>query len=625
MRSTKSNRRLRLFIIFFTILFLVLIGRLVQLMIIVPSSAGRESLSFPTVERGSILDRHGRLLAITTKLDSVAAWIPDVDQPEETTRILAEILDMKEKTIKSKLSRHNGFVYIKRLVSPSVVERIREYKEKGKLKGINLIPEYGRSYPEQELASHVIGYVSVDNIGLAGIEYTYNQILSPQPIAKEKTKVYGNQVFLTIDVNVQYIVEEEALKAYRKNNAKSVMVLVMDAKSGEILGYSSIPNFNPNDISLSDKSALDNRPISFTYEPGSVFKIFSISSMLQSRTLSMDDHFYCNGFYEKKLPNGKTIKIKDLSIHGDVTPQRILQLSCNVGAAYASDRIDKEVFYSMLTKYGFGKTTGIPLPGESAGILRKPDRWSARSKPTIAMGQEIAVSAIQIVSAATAIANGGVLLKPIIVKKIVSPNGKLIKEYGREPIREVLSPEVAKETLEMMKTATLDHGTARRARIEGIDISAKTGTAQVLDRKTGKYSKDHFISSIIGIFPTEEPKLIIYVVIDYPKYEKYGGIIASPVLKTIAKRLITYFAIPLKGEKVYEKPSKIKVTIPATKELKAGSPMPDFINFPKRKLLPLLKNTDFNIRIRGEGYVYRQEPKAGTRLKKGMNIYLYLK
>ncbi len=623
MKKGFSKKRLTIYTIFLAIIVIVLISRLIHLMIIIPAKEPNSTIEFPKVERGSILDRNGRLLAISTKLNSVSAWVPHIKNPMETAKTLSPILRMDEETILKKIEKHSGFVFIKRLVSPSVADKIQELKAQNKLKGINLTPEYGRNYPEQELASHVLGYVGIDNVGLAGIEYSFNRVLAPQPIGSSANKIYGNQVFLTIDRNVQYIIEKAALKAYKKNKAKSVMILVMKAKTGEILGYASIPNFNPNDYTHADKETLINRPITFAYEPGSVFKVFTLSSMLQTGAIHWDDHFYCNGFYEKELSNEKVIKIKCLGVHGDVTPQKIIQFSCNAGAAYASDRIDKNTLYSMLVKYGFGKPTGIPLPGETSGILRKPSKWSLRSKPTIAMGQEIAVSAIQIVTAATAIANGGVLLKPRIVEKIVSPSGKLIKEYEKEPIHEVLSPNIADQTLRMMLSATGDMGTARRARIKGIDISAKTGTAQVLDRKTGKYSKDHFISSFLGIFPTEDPELIVYVVIDYPKYEKYGGRIAAPVFKEITEKLITYIGIPLKGEKTLTEPNEITVKIPEAIELK--DTMPNLIGSPKRALLKLLRNQDFRVIIEGSGYVYKQTPPPGTKLKKGMKIILKLR
>jgi len=623
LRTKKDKRRLTFFILFLCAIVIVLIGRLTQLMVFLPVQEKQDIIKFPIVERGSILDRNGRILAVSTRLDSVAAWMPSIEKPAAAASILSVILGMSKEQILNKFKNHSGFVFLKRLVSPTTADKIRALKEKQMLKGINLIPEYGRSYPEQELASHVLGYVGVDNIGLGGIEYSFNQVLSPPAIGRGIKKIYGNQVFLTIDVNIQYIIQKAAKEAFEKNKADAVIILAMEAKTGEILGYVSIPNFNPNDYTNYNRSALRNRPLTFTYEPGSVFKVFSISSMLQTGAIKYNEHFYSNGVYEKKLRNGRIIRIKDIGLHRDVTPQRIIQVSSNVGAAYASDKIGKNVFYKMLRMYGFGKPTGLPMPGETAGILRKPRTWSARSKPTIAMGQEIAVSAVQLVSAATVFANSGVLLKPRIVRKIVSPQGDIIKEYPREPVREVLSPKVAKETLAMMETATADQGTARRARIKGLRISAKTGTAQVLDTETGRYSKNHFISSFLGIFPTNNPDIIVYVVIDNPKYETYGGRIAAPVFKKITEFLVTYRGIPLKTDTVYKAPKEIKVDIPG--RIKIGSVMPDLTGRSKRYLLPLLKLDDFKVNIIGSGYVVSQQPFAGTKLKKGMKITIILK
>jgi len=362
LRTKKDKRRLAFFIIFLIAALIILISRLFQLMIIIPSQEKQETIKFPAIERGTILDRSGRILAVSTKLDSVAAWMPNIEDPVKTATVLSTILSLTKQEILEKFKTHSGFIFLKRLVSPEISDKIRNLKEKHLLRGINLISEYGRSYPEQKLASHVLGYVGVDNIGLAGIEYSFNQVLSPPAIARGLKKVYGNQVFLTIDINIQYMLEKAAEQAYKKNSADSVIVLAMEAKTGQILGYVSIPNFNPNNYTRYKSSELMDKALTFTYEPGSVFKVFSISSMLQSGAVSTNDHFFCNGFYEKKLNNGQTIKIKCLGVHGDVTPQRIIQFSCNAGAAYASDKIDKNTLYQMLLKFGFGQPTGLPLP-----------------------------------------------------------------------------------------------------------------------------------------------------------------------------------------------------------------------------------------------------------------------
>jgi cell division protein FtsI (penicillin-binding protein 3) len=327
--------------------------------------------------------------------------------------------------------------------------------------------------------------------------------------------------------------------------------------------------------------------------------------------------------YEKKLADGQFIRIRDLAAHGRVDAARILKYSCNVGAAYASEQVEAEAFYQMLLRFGFGRRTELPLPGESSGILAPPARWSARSKATIAFGQEISVSAMQMLQAATALANGGLMLRPHIVRKVVSPQGELIREYTREPVGEVLSPDLAHAVLEMMATATEEGGTARRGRVAGVRISAKTGTAQVQDHATGTYSDSNYVASYLGIFPTEEPRLIIYVVINHPKGQAYyGSQIAAPVFHDLAEDLVGYLGIRRQGDTVIEHPGTVRVKLPPP--VKPGEIMPDLTGTPKRLLLPLLADPGFTVRIAGEGYVVAQDPPPGTRLKPGMTITLRL-
>jgi cell division protein FtsI (penicillin-binding protein 3) len=285
--------------------------------------------------------------------------------------------------------------------------------------------------------------------------------------------------------------------------------------------------------------------------------------------------------------------------------------------------VNPEDFYRILQAFGFGRPTGLPLPGESAGILSAPARWSLRTKATIAFGQEISVSALQMLQAATAIANGGLMLTPHIVRKIVSASGEPVKEFNREPVREVLSPETARAVLDMMAAATEEGGTARRGRVEGVRISAKTGTAQVLDPATSTYSQSNFIASFLGIFPTEDPRLIVYVVINNPKGDAYyGSQIAAPVFRGVAEDLIDYLGIRRSGDAVVEQPGSVRVRLPPP--LRLGEAMPDLTGTPKRLLLPLLADGRLQVRIQGDGYVAAQDPAPGTVLQPGTIITLRL-
>ncbi len=611
---SKNKGKIRLIVFVFSMLLLVfiLMFRFAFLMIVQPFQDNTvETTITPEIQRGQILDRNGNTLAMTTSFDSVSAWIPYLEDVDLTAELLSEILGMDKLNIMDKLASHTGFVWIKRKISSLESDKIEELQSENLIPGISLRQELGRRYPNDMIASHLIGYVGIDNTGLEGIEWSLESELAPES-DNSNPIIFGNQVFLTIDTNIQYAMEEIATKAYEENEADSVMLLVMEAKTGDLLAYVSIPSFDPNNYSDYDQSSLLNRPIRSAYEPGSVFKIFSLASFMQIGGITRENTFLCNGYFEDVENN---IRINCLGIHGIVTVKNILEYSCNAGAAYASTTVDTQSFYNMLISFGFGSPTGVLLTGESPGILRNPSSWSLRTKPTIAFGQEISVSAIQITTAATVFANNGVLIRPHIISKIVSPEGKLIRNFQREEIVQVLSPDVANEILLMMESAT-----ASRARIDGVRISAKTGTAQVNDPETGTYSEDNFIASILGIFPTNNPEYIIYTVISYPKYEYYGSKIAAPVFKEAVEKILTLLNIPTDNSNIIEHTGTIYITTPD--EIFIGANMPDLYGTPKRLLIPLFQRKDLTVIMKGEGYVISQSPLPGTQIIENTTIIL---
>jgi cell division protein FtsI (penicillin-binding protein 3) len=621
----RSQRRLFIFAGVLGLAALALIVQLVRLMIVVPGREGSQALVLPQVERGAILDRQGRILAVTTREQRVSAWVPGITNASESAGLLARALGMDAAAILDTWNRREGYVVVKRRVTPDEAAAILRMKAEGKLAGVRVEDDFGRFYPQGRLASHVVGYVGADNVPWDGIEYTFNDDLAPQPVGTDTETVFGSQVFLTIDAGIEYMVERIARAAFEANKPDSLMILVMDARSGEFLAYSSLPDFDPNefqnDAPRVDKAALVNRPLAVSYEPGSVFKIFSLSSMLDLGSITPQSHFYTPGYYEKRL-RGETIRIGDVGKHGDLTPREIIGYSSNSGAAYASDQTDAESLYRMLTRFGFGRPTGLPLLGETPGLLRKPSLWSGRSKPTLTIGQEISVSAVQLITAATALANGGVLLKPLLVKKIVSPEGKVIREYSREPLWEAISPTSASEMLSFMEFATSPVGTARRASVPGIRVSAKTGTAQVAV-PTGGYSDKDFIASMLGIFPTEDPRFIVYVVLENPKGESYyGSTIAAPIFHDVAVGLLDSQGIPRTGTRTVTSPGSVEVPVP--RQIEISTTMPNLIGMPKRLILPLLIRRDLSVTIKGSGYVARQDPAPGTPIQPGMKITLEL-
>ncbi len=623
MVERKDLVRFGVFAAFIAVLVVLVLWKYVSVMVIAPVTDPLQA-SGPVVERGPILDRNGKLLAVETRQDSVTAWIPDVVDKADDARLLSGVLAIPKQELLSTLSSHTGFVFIKRQISQSESKQIQALKEAGKLAGIELRPDYGRIYTEGDLAGHVIGYVGTDNTGLDGIELTFNNQLSPPPPKSTAAggDFFGNQVFLTIDQNIQYFAQSLASKVFQDSEADSVILIVMGAKSGDILAYVSCPEFDPNTFSKFPAAVRQDRANSYIYEPGSVMKIFTISSFLELGGITPETEFYDDGTYEHALPDGDVIRIKGLAPHEWEDAQLIIKFSSNVGAAYASDTVSDSALYQMLKAFGFGSPTFVPLPGEASGILRPISEWTPRSKPTISFGQEIGVTAIQVAAAATALTNDGILLKPHIVEKVVGPDGRLIQSFPREPIRRVISSEIAHEMLGFMETGTDPDGFAHDAKVPGMPTSAKTGTAQMLDPQTGRYSETAYTGSCIAIFPTDDPQVIVYAVVINPKKGPYWGSgVASPLIRQVSERLISYLGIPKEGDQVVSaSPPRAGARAP----LSLSTTLPDLTGLSKRELLPLFADRDLNVRVSGSGWVVSQTPPPGTPLTKGMTVSVVL-
>ncbi len=619
MLEKKDVGRLGIIFVFTAVAVLLILWRYISLMLLTPEDS-RPPEGTTSVDRGPILDRNGRVLAIQTSLRSVTAWIPNIVDKERTAELLGPILDRTGDAIKSILNSRTGFAYLQRKIPQSAADRIEALIVKGELPGIDLVRESARTYPEQRTAAHLIGIVDIDNNGLEGLERVYDDQLSPEPESGNGREVYGNQVFLTIDLNMQYIAESLAERTVEEQEAESVMILAMDARNGEFLAYATTPGFNPNTYTDFPAENRINRPATNAYEPGSVFKIFSIASFLEIGGINQLSSFICPGYYEHPdIPD----RIACLGVHGEVTPGLIIKYSCNAGAAYASETVGRDSFYERIRAFGFGEATGLPIPGESNGLLESPVDWSARTKPTMAFGQEISTSAVQIVSAATVFANEGMRLEPSIVRKIVSPEGKTLTSHTRTPVEQVISGNTARQMLLMMEEATEESGTATRARVDGIRVSAKTGTAQVFNPETGSYSEDQFVASCLAIFPTDDPQVIVYVVIKNPQAgETFGGRIAAPVVGEMADELVSYLGIPRENDTVLGHSGVVEIR--KLPPVNIGDTMPDLSGYSKRQLLPLLERNDIEVMIRGEGWVVGQSPAAGTVLPDGAKIILEL-
>jgi cell division protein FtsI (penicillin-binding protein 3) len=579
------------------------------------------------MERGPILDRTGRFLAIQTKFADVSVWRPSISVYERKPDLAADIddlsqelapfLEMPPAEIREKISSsQSNFIFIKKQIEDSAAKRLSSALKEKRINGVTVESIVGRIYPQKNLASQIIGFVGEGNVGLEGIEYEFNDIL-----AGTENNGKGSQVILTIDANVQYILERIATQTMTETGAEAVMLLAMDPRSGDVLGSASVPDFDPNNFRGYDEARRVNRPVIWSYEPGSVFKIFSLATLIDSSSISDNSVFICNGAYERVTNRGERIEIKCLGVHGRVSPREIIIHSCNAGAARASDSLGNGIFYDLLSDFGFGSRTGVGSPGETSGYLQRSDRWSERSKPTIAIGQEIAVSAYQMIQAAGAIANDGMLVPPRVVSKIISDDGT-VKEWEGGASRRVIKAETARILRSYMADAASSIGTGWRAAVEDMSLAVKTGTAQLIDPVTGKYSDTDFIASCIALLPAESPSLILYLAIVKPKGEIFGGRIAAPAIRETAESLIDYLGIPRgRNEQINHSSS---VDIPASRLPIIYDKLPDYSGFAKRLLLPLLLYDDISFEIRGDGWVRNQDPPPGTPVSEGMTVVLYL-
>lgn len=619
MTDITFRRRLLIFVSLLGVGGIFIVIQYASIMLAGPLQGSRNSVEV-AVERGPIMDRNGRLLAVQTVVYTCAAWAPNLKENANSSTELAPLLGMEASKIKERLDGAKGAVILKPGLSKADADPIKLLIDAGKLPGIYLDEAVSRSYPEKSAAAHIIGFTGTDNEGMEGIEYVFERQLANRTTKMPDGRAYGNQVYLTLDMGIQNTMEKLADQAMIDNKPALMMLLTMDAQSGELLSYVVRPGYDPGNFRDSSSEQRRNLPIAFTYEPGSVFKIFSLSSIMQLGGINDSSLFHTSGGYHNPRFHDP---ITDLADYGTVSPEGVIKYSSNVGAAFASDTVNNEQFYNMIRNYGFGEKTGISLNGEEVGLLKTVDNWSARTKPTLAFGQEISVTALQMITAATVLANDGILLKPHIVKKVLSPSGQVVEEHGREPVREVLSPAVARRMLQYMNTATDDGGTGHRARIHGINLSVKTGTAQIFDPKTKRISDKDFIASALAIFPTERPRIIMYVAMVKPRGESiYGGRIATPVIKEGAEFLIPFLGIDRAGDLSYYQDKQLRVNSPSLPEFSKS--LPDFRGLPLRKLMPLYARGDLQVEISGDGQVVRQNPPPGTLITKGMKLFLTL-
>lgn len=611
-----------IFFIGFLILFTVVIAVKYARVMLTPAGEPRPVIKLK--ERGAILDRNGKILAAATTLYNLSVNITLIGDINRFANILSPILDVSETELLDKIQNSKShFLYLKKKLSENEKDMVKDAIREYNLKGLRLEAAAHRIYPENELASTVIGYLGDDGKGLAGVEYSLQNILSP-PEGTTGAERDGYTVALTLDASIQYMLQKIAEQTKKTSQAEAVIFLAADAKTGEILAYINEPSANLAHFSASTEAERFDRPAYFMYEPGSVFKIFSMAAFLDLGTTKSSDIYTCDAqfiFKSKQTSEKSSNVMRCLRVHGQVTPRDIIKFSCNDGMAQIADKTDAAAFAEKLRLFGFGKKTGIELPGEASGLFAPVSAWSARTKHTIAFGQEIGVTTLQIMQAATAFTNQGKTLKLSLISKIRDSSGKTVYRHKPKPLTQVVSAQTAKTVLSYMQTAA-DDGTGSRASIKGVPIAVKTGTAQMAESDGRGYSATDYLSSCIGIFPVDDPQIILYMAVIRPVGQTYGSLVAAPAISEAANAIIDY-----RGMGRTNAPNVTHTgIIPQHRQtpVSLGSVMPDLSGTPKRLLLNLLTRTDITVKLTGDGYVTGQSPAPGTPIVKGMLIELTL-
>ena len=580
--------------------------------------------SAPPVQRGSIVDRNGKPLAVQTNFYHVGVTPHLVRNKAQFADDVSGPLGMESSDIMRILEQNSAasFVYLKKKITQTAYAELKKITDAKGYVYVNYDRIPGRIYPENALASQLIGYMGDDGKGLAGIEYSMQSYLQPSEKDGNAKESQEKNVYLTIDANLQYKLEEIARDTMRTTQAESMMLIAADAKNGEILSYISLPSANLNEYSYASVAETVDRPAMEAYEPGSVFKIFIVSVACDQGLIRQDDSFLCDGMYERRIKGGEAVRIKCLDRHGWLTARDALKYSCNDVLGQISDRISDDDFIAKIRALGFGQRTEIELPGETYGSVKDSDSalWSVRSKPTIAIGQEISVSALQMVQAATAIANKGIPLKLTLVKRITNKDGSVFYEHTTVPKERVLKQSTAEYVLSCMET-TATSGTGSRARLNDISLGVKTGTAQMAS-KSGGYSTTDFLSNCMAIFPVEDPQIILYIVVEKAKGETYAGRIVAPVIAKAADEIIDYLGMSRGDAASLEHSGKISIS--AARPIILGKKLPDFTGLSKRDIMNLVNSNGIQVKINGSGWVKSQNPAPGTPVSENMIIELNL-
>ena len=649
-RTTALRSRTLIFAAFVACAFLGIVGRLGYLQVLKHDEYSRlaEAQRAKTVplrpKRGPIVDRTGLVLAESSVAESLFGLPARMSDTARVASALAPILEEPAADIARRLDPDKRFVWVKRKLPPRTAQAVQDLHEPT----LGFIQESLRLYPNRELAAHVVGFEGLDGKGLSGIEQAWDvhlagaegkALVERDALGRDvtgapivlKPSVPGQGVALTIDATLQYIAEKEVDAAWRRTRAKGAMAVMMDPRTGEILAMAIRPTFNPNAFGAATDEERRNRAITDPFEPGSTFKVIMAAGALEEGVVRPTDRFYGE--------NGKikiaTAVIGDWKPFGWLTFSEVLQNSSNVGSIKAGLQLGQERYYKYITGFGFGQPVGLGLPGESRGQLRPPPQWSALSLATMSIGQEISVTAVQMVTAFAAIANGGRLMQPQIVRALLDAHGREVRAFEPKAVRQVISSETARE-LTTILTAAVREGTGHNAAIPGYDVAGKTGTAQKMDPSTRRYSHAPGILSFVGFAPADDPRIAMIVLLDEPKNEKWGSEAAAPIFSAIGREALRHLNVPPRGAMPVhllrveaESPSPPAAGLPVRRVSLDAAPdapgaMPALEGRSLRQAMAALASFDVTLEVSGRGAVVAQWPAPGAPLVSGTVCRLVL-
>jgi cell division protein FtsI (penicillin-binding protein 3) len=596
-----------------------------------------------TPRRGAIHDRHGRELARSIDVDSVFAEPWRITDVEAEVRVVTKVLGLSPTVVRNQLRSKKRFCWLKRQVQPRESKALRGMK----LPGIGFTKEHRRFYPNGEIAAHLLGFTGLDPNGLEGLELKYDNVLLGQKgflvtsrDARGKglgasSKVveggsHGHSLRLSVDKTLQYVAEKELAAGLKEAEAQAGCVVVLDPRSGEILALANQPTYNPNAFARYPAASRRNRAICDTFEPGSTLKPFLVAAALNEQLVRPTQMVDC----EKGSYRVGGMTIHDHHAYDRLTVAEVVKYSSNIGAAKIGKLLERRRFYDYLRAFGFGGRSGIDFPGEAVGLLRPPEQWFEGDLASISFGQGMTVTALQLARATAVIANGGLLMQADLVRQVVDDQGTVLEQRTPGVVRRVISEQAARQVRDMMTAVSEQGGTGTLAAVPGFLVGGKTGTAQKVDRITGGYSEDKRIASFAGFVPARQPALVILVVIDEPRSQVYGGLVAAPVFSRVAAASLRYLGVaptePVANKPlpppVVEAPVAISTghALPAPATDKSALRMPDCRGLSCRQVLRIMQKQGLDIRLKGSGRVVEQFPAPGQAVRYGDETWVRL-